>query len=135
MIAIEESGVNNLIRIELRNDFTNLIEQSPVLFLRTLEEITQALHLPSVEEKEEVEQSSQELDLFSFMEDDENQEDVFQEPVIEREVEKSETLEEEIDSELSEVIEMTPTTDFHFPEDLTNFYPIRLKRTWLPFVW
>ena len=123
VIAIEESGVNNLIRIELRNDFTNLIEQNPVLFLRTLEEITQALHLPSVEEKEEVEQPSQELDLFSFMEDDENQEDVFQKPVIEREVEKSETLEEEIDSELSEVIEMTPTTDFHFPEDLTNFYP------------
>ena len=123
VIAIEESGVNNLIRIELRNDFTSLIEQNPVLFLRTLEEITQALHLPSVEEKEEVEQPSQELDLFSFMEDDENQEDVFQEPVIEREVEKSETLEEEIDSELSEVIEMTPTTDFHFPEDLTNFYP------------
>lgn len=127
VIAIEESGVNNLIRIELRNDFTNLIEQNPVLFLRTLEETTQALHLPSVEEKEEVEQPSQELDLFSFMEDDENQEDVFQEPVIEREVEKSETLEEEIDSELSEVIEITPTTDFHFPEDLTNFYPKTIR--------
>lgn len=47
----------------------------------------------------------------------------FQEPVMEKEVEKSEILEEEIDSELFEVIEMTPTTDFHFPEDLTNFYP------------
>lgn len=123
VIAIEESGVNDLIRIELQNDFTDVIEQNPVLFLRTLEEITQALHLPSAEEKEEVEQPSQELDLFSFMLDDENQEDVFQEPVMEKEVEKSETLEEEIDSELFEVIEMTPTTDFHFPEDLTNFYP------------
>ncbi|VNZ68586.1 SNF2 family protein [Streptococcus pneumoniae] len=123
VIAIEESGVNDLIRIELQNDFTDVIEQNPVLFLRTLEEITQALHLPSAEEKEEVEQPSQELDLFSFMLDDKNQEDVFQEPVMEKEVEKSETLEEEIDSELFEVIEMTPTTDFHFPEDLTNFYP------------
>lgn len=123
VIAIEESGVNDLIRIELQNDFTDVIEQNPVLFLRTLEEITQALHLPSAEEKEEVEQPSQELDLFSFMLDDENQEDVFQEPVMEKEVEKSEILEEEIDSELFEVIEMTPTTDFHFPEDLTNFYP------------
>ncbi|MGZ7215755.1 hypothetical protein ACXWOG_11195, partial [Streptococcus pyogenes] len=37
VMAIEESGVNNLIRIELQNDFTDVIEQNPVLFLRTLE--------------------------------------------------------------------------------------------------
>ncbi|HEM4670596.1 TPA: hypothetical protein U1Z88_002263, partial [Streptococcus suis] len=60
VMAIEDSGVNNLIRIELQNDFTDVIEQNPVLFLRTLEDITQALHVPSVEEKEEVEEPSQE---------------------------------------------------------------------------
>src|SRR5699024_8563109 len=63
VMAIEDSGVNNLIRIELQNDFTDVIEQNPVLFLRTLEDITQALHVPSVEEKEEVEETKQELDL------------------------------------------------------------------------
>ncbi|HEM4866322.1 TPA: reticulocyte binding protein, partial [Streptococcus suis] len=44
VMAIEDSGVNNLIRVELQNDFTDVIEQNPVLFLRTLEDITQALH-------------------------------------------------------------------------------------------
>ncbi len=77
VMAIEDSGVNNLIRIELQNDFTDVIEQNPVLFLRTLEDITQALHVPSVEEKEEVEEPSQELDIFSFMDMEEQNEPVF----------------------------------------------------------
>ncbi|MCW0989514.1 SNF2-related protein [Streptococcus anginosus] len=108
VIAIEESGVNNLIRIELQNDFSYLIEQNPVLFFRTLEEITQALHVPSVEEKEEMEQTSQELDLFSFMN-------------IEEKV--PESIEMETDSEVADVVETIPAVDFHFPEDLTDFYP------------
>ena len=122
VMAIEESGVNNLIRIELQNDFTDVIEQNPVLFLRTLEDITQALHVPSVEEKEEVEEPQQELDLFSFMDDD-HQDIVSQEPVTESEAEKTEIFETEGEPELSEVIKTHPTTDFHFPEDLTDFYP------------
>ncbi|CYU72170.1 SNF2-related protein [Streptococcus suis] len=122
VMAIEDSGVNNLIRVELQNDFTDVIEQNPVLFLRTLEDITQALHVPSVEEKEEVEEPSQELDLFSFMDDD-HQDIVSQEPVTESEAEKTEICETEGELELSEVIKTPPTTDFYFPEDLTDFYP------------
>ncbi|WP_053039153.1 SNF2-related protein [Streptococcus agalactiae] len=125
VMAIEESGVNNLIRIELQNDFTDVIEQNPVLFLRTLEDITQALHVPSVEEKEEVEEPSQELDLFSFMDMEEQNEPVSQ--VItslssnKREAKQEEALSE--DELEPEVTETPPTTDFHFPEDLTDFYP------------
>jgi type I restriction-modification system DNA methylase subunit len=123
VMAIEESGVNNLIRIELQNDFTDVIEQNPVLFLRTLEDITQALHVPSVEEKEEVEEPQQELDLFSFLENDDSQEVVTQQSIIEIKAEKTEIFETEGDPELSEVIKTPPATDFHFPEDLTDFYP------------
>lgn len=128
VIAIEESGVNDLIRIELQNDFSYLIEQNPVLFFRTLEEITQALHVPSVEEKEEMEQTSQELDLFSFMDMEEQKEPVSQvtmtaQPVnaIEEKVPKS--IEMETDSEAADVVETIPAVDFHFPEDLIDFYP------------
>ncbi len=122
VIAIEDSGVNHLIRIELQNDFTDVIEQNPVLFLRTLEDITQALHVPSVAEKEDVKESQQELDLFSFMDDD-RQDIIFQQPVTESEAEKTETLETETVAEVSEVIGPTPATDFYFPEELTDFYP------------
>ena len=127
VMAIEDSGVNNLIRIELQNDFTDVIEQNPVLFLRTLEDITQALHVPSVEEKEEVEETQQELDLFSFMDMEEQKKPVSQ--VItslssnKREAKQEEALsEDELELE-PEVTETLPVTDFHFPEDLTDFYP------------
>ncbi|MDW8668679.1 N-6 DNA methylase, partial [Streptococcus suis] len=125
VMAIEESGVNNLIRIELQNDFTDVIEQNPVLFLRTLEDITQALHVISVEEKEEVEKPSQELDLFSFMDMEESQELVSQVTTSlssnKRDAKQEEALsEDELEPEVTE----TPlATDFHFPEDLSNFYP------------
>lgn len=125
VMAIEKSGVNNLIRIELQNDFTDVIEQNPVLFLRTLEDITQALHVPSVEEKEEVEEPSQELDLFSFMDMEESQEEVSQVTTSltsnKREAKQEEALSE--DELEPEVTETPPATDFHFPEDLTDFYP------------
>lgn len=125
VMAIEDSGVNNLIRIELQNDFTDVIEQNPVLFLRTLEDITQALHVPSVEEKEGVEETQQELDLFSFMEMEESQEPVSQVTTSlssnKREAKQEEVLSE--DELKPEVTETPPATDFHFPEDLTDFYP------------
>lgn len=127
VMAIEDSGVNNLIRIELQNDFTDVIEQNPVLFLRTLEDITQALHVPSVEEKEEVEETQQELDLFSFMDMEEQNEPVSQVTASvssnKREAKQEEALsEDELELE-PEVTETLPVTDFHFPEDLTDFYP------------
>lgn len=125
VMAIEDSGVNNLIRIELQNDFTDMIEQNPVLFLRTLEDITQALHVPSVEEKEEVEEPSLELDLFSFMDMEESQEPVSQVTTSlssnKKEAKQEEALsEDELEPEVTETL---PVTDFHFPEDLTDFYP------------
>lgn len=125
VMAIGDSGVNNLIRIELQNDFTDVIEQNPVLFLRTLEDITQALHVPSVEEKEEVEETQQELDLFSFMDMEEQNEPVSQ-VTTSLSSNKREAKQEEALSEYElepEVTETPPATDFHFPEDLTGFYP------------
>lgn len=125
VMAIEDSGVNDLIRVELQNDFTDVIEQNPVLFLRTLEDITQALHVPSVEEKEGVEETHQELDLFSFMDMEEQKEQVSQ--VItslssnKREAKQEKALSE--DELEPKVIKTPPATDFHFPEDLTDFYP------------
>ncbi|SDB06456.1 SNF2 family N-terminal domain-containing protein [Streptococcus henryi] len=125
VMAIEESGVNNLIRIELQNDFTDVIEQNPVLFLRTLEDIAQALHVPSVEEKEEVEEPQQELDLFSFMDMEEQNEPVSQVTASvssnKREAKQEEALSE--DELEPKVIKTPPATEFHFPEDLTDFYP------------
>lgn len=125
VMAIEDSGVNNLIRIELQNDFTDVIEQNPVLFLRTLEDITQALHVISVEEKEGVEETQQELDLFSFMDMEEQNEPVSQVTTSlssnKREAKQEEALSE--DELESEVTETPPATDFHFLEDLTDFYP------------
>ncbi len=125
VMAIEDSGVNNLIRIELQNDFTDVIEQNPVLFLRTLEDITQALHVPSVEEKEEMEETQQEFDLFSFMDMEESQEPVSQMtasvPSNKGEAKQEEALSE--DELEPKVIKTPPATDFHFPEDLTDFYP------------
>ena len=128
VIAIEESGVNNLIRIELQNDFSYLIEQNPVLFFQTLDDITQALHVPSVEEKEEMEQTSQELDLFSFMDMEEQKDPVSKvmmtaQPVNAIEEKVPESIEMETDSEVADVVETIPAVDFHFPEDLTDFYP------------
>ena len=128
VIAIEESGVNNLIRIELQNDFSYLIEQNPVLFFQTLDDITQALHVPSVEEKEEMEQTSQELDLFSFMDMEEQKDPVSKvmmtaQPVNAIEEKVPESIEMETDSEVADVVETIPAVDFHFPEDLTEFYP------------
>ncbi|RJX42983.1 hypothetical protein DPH46_10915 [Streptococcus agalactiae] len=131
VMAIEDSGVNNLIRIELQNDFTDVIEQNPVLFLRTLEDITQALHVISVEEKEGVEETQQELDLFSFIDMEEQNEPVSQ--VItslssnKREAKQEEALsEDELELE-PEVTETLPATDFYFPEDLTDFYPRTIR--------
>lgn len=127
VMAIEDSGLNNLIRVELQNDFTDVIEQNPVIFLRTLEDITQALHVPSVEEKEEVEETQQELDLFSFMDMEEQKKPVSQ-VITSLSSNKIESKQEEALSENElelepEVTETPPATDFHFPEDLTGFYP------------
>ncbi|HFH7689510.1 TPA: hypothetical protein ACGM0H_001046 [Streptococcus agalactiae] len=168
VLRIEDANLNGLIRIELQNSYTELIEQNPVLYLRTLEEITQALHVPSEDMKEvenpdivsskaaeerevsyqvlekevpvsaisvskdqdTVEESSTELDLFSFMEEVDTKElvskDIISEPSPIRE-----DIIEEVGSENPETVNVSESTvsevvsavDFHFPEDLTDFYP------------
>ncbi|MED5863296.1 hypothetical protein VYI42_01620 [Streptococcus anginosus] len=166
VLGIEDANLNGLIRIQ--NGYTELIEQNPVLYLRTLEEITQALHIPSEEmkevedpdivsskaaeerevsyqvlEKEEpdsaisvsenqdtVEESSTELDLFSFMEEDDTKELVSKDMISEPSPIREDII-EEVGSENLETVnvsestesEVIPAVDFHFPEDLTDFYP------------
>ncbi len=100
--------------------------------MRTWEEVSQALHQPKAEPQTELEEADQELNLFSFLEE---------EPVIEHPIQTVGLLEpsgveepnnDVIDQpnnqvpveEVGETIPEIPvTTDFYFPEDLTDFYP------------
>ncbi|MFX3939628.1 hypothetical protein ACJBX2_11350, partial [Streptococcus suis] len=50
------------------NDFSDIIEQNPVLYVRTWEEVSQALLQPMAEQQTELEVADQELNLFSFLE-------------------------------------------------------------------
>lgn len=168
VLGMEDANLNGLIRIELQNSYTELIEQNQVLYLRTLEEITQALYVPSedmkevedpdvvsskaVEEREAsyqvlkkeepdsaisvsenqdtVEEGSTELDLFSFMEDDDTRVSVSKDMISEPSPIREDII-EEVGSENLETVnvsestesEVIPAVDFHFPEDLTDFYP------------
>ncbi|MEC4577038.1 SNF2-related protein [Streptococcus dysgalactiae] len=129
--SVSDARLNGLIRIELVNDFSDIIEQNPVLYVRTWEEVSQALHQPMAEPQTEIEDADQELNLFSFLEE---------ESVIEHSIQTVGLLEpsgveepnnDVIDQlnnqgsveEVEELIPEIPVTDFHFPEDLTDFYP------------
>ncbi|MGT2922298.1 SNF2-related protein [Streptococcus canis] len=130
--SVSDARLNGLIRIELVNDFSDMIEQNPVLYLRTWEEISQALHIPKPEPKVELDEPEQELNLFSFLEEETSQSvneavqnigvlDPEQSEEVSHDSEKPTIyVPEEV---LVESIPDIPTTDFHFPEDLTNFYP------------
>ncbi|HGD7074125.1 TPA: TaqI-like C-terminal specificity domain-containing protein [Streptococcus agalactiae] len=134
ILSIEAADMDNLIRIELQNDFSYLIEQNPVLYFQNLAEIRQVLHLSRSEIVEREEQPEEEWTLFSFM--DEGTEDNEKEPEIVFEstdkvvtldsqpAQVSETISESV-PETKEVIEAEQAiaVDFSFPEDLTNFYP------------
>ncbi|MHC3574776.1 hypothetical protein ACYKI0_10690, partial [Streptococcus suis] len=69
VVSVSDARLNGLIRIELVNDFSDIIEQNPVLYLRTWEEVSQALHQPKAEPQTELEEADQELNLFSFLEE------------------------------------------------------------------
>lgn len=64
--SVSDARLNGLIRIELVNDFSDIIEQNPVLYVRTWEEVSQALHQPKAEPQTELEEADQELNLFHF---------------------------------------------------------------------
>ncbi|HGD6333384.1 TPA: SNF2-related protein [Streptococcus agalactiae] len=131
VMSVSDARLNGLIRIELVNDFSDIIEQNPVLYVRTWEEISQALHQPKAEPKVELDEPDQELNLFSFLEE---------ESVIEHSIQTVGLLEpsgveepnndvidqlnnqgpvEEVEKSIPEI----PVTDFYFPEDMTDFYP------------
>ncbi|WP_424554870.1 SNF2-related protein [Streptococcus agalactiae] len=130
--SVSDARLNGLIRIELVNDFSDIIEQNPVLYLRTWEEISQALHIPKPEPKVELDEPDQELNLFSFLEEETSQS-------VNEAVQNIGVLDPEQSEEASHVSEKPtiyvpeevlvesipdiPATDFYFPEDLTNFYP------------
>lgn len=126
VMSVSDARLNGLIRIELVNDFSDIIEQNPVLYVRTWEEVSQALHQPKAEPQTELEEADQELNLFSFLEEEpvqsigllepssveEPNNDVVDQPNNQGPIEK-----------LGETIPEIPVTDFYFPEDLTDFYP------------
>ncbi|MDA5541756.1 SNF2-related protein [Streptococcus thermophilus] len=140
--SVSDARLNGLIRIELVNDFSDIIEQNLVLYLRTWEEISQALHIPKPEPKVELDEPDQELNLFSFLEEEPVQSVGLLEPDgsekghDDTDLEESDSSEkghddtdlEESDSQISEeevveTIPEIPVTDFYFPEDMTDFYP------------
>ncbi|CIY44787.1 SNF2 family protein [Streptococcus pneumoniae] len=131
VMSVSDARLNGLMRIELVNDFSDIIEQNPVLYVRTWEEVSQALHQTKVEPQIELEEADQELTLFSFLEEEsatehpvqtvgllepsgveESNNDVVDQPNNQGPV-------EEVEKSIPEI----PVTDFYFPEDLTDFYP------------
>ncbi|MGU8020263.1 SNF2-related protein, partial [Streptococcus suis] len=132
--SVSDARLNGLIRIELVNDFSDIIEQNPVLYLRTWEEISQVIHIPKPEPKVELDEPDQELNLFSFLEEETSQsvnEAVQNIRVLDpdgsekghNDTDLEDTDNQIPEEEVVEIIPDSPVTDFHFPEDLTVFYP------------
>ncbi|HEM5481061.1 TPA: hypothetical protein U1631_002113, partial [Streptococcus suis] len=132
--SVSDARLNGLIRIELVNDFSDIIEQNPVLYLRTWEEISQVLHIPKPEPKVELDEPDQELNLFSFLEVETSQsvnEAVQNIGVLDpdgsekghNDTDLEETDNQIPEEEVVETIPEIPVTDFYFPEDMTDFYP------------
>lgn len=127
VMSVSDARLNGLIRIELVNDFSDIIEQNPVLYVRTWEEVSQALHQPKAEPQTELEEADQELNLFSFLEEEPVQSIGLLEP-DDSENGHNDTDLEETDNqipeeEVVETIPEIPVTDFYFPVDMTDFYP------------
>ncbi len=127
VVSVSDARLNGLIRIELVNDFSDIIEQNPVLYVRTWEEVSQALHQPKAEKQKELEEADQELNLFSFLEEEPVQSIGLLEPDGSEKGHNDTDL-EETDSQIPEevvveTIPEIPVTDFYFPEDMTDFYP------------
>lgn len=127
VMSVSDARLNGLIRIELVNDFSDIIEQNPVLYVRTWEEVSQALHQPKAEPQTELEEADRELNLFSFLEEEPVQSIGLLEPDS-SEIGHNDTDLEESDSQIPEevvveTIPEIPVMDFYFPEDMTDFYP------------
>ncbi|HFI0158946.1 TPA: SNF2-related protein [Streptococcus suis] len=126
VVSVSDARLNGLIRIELVNDFSDIIEQNPVLYLRTWEEVSQALHQPKAEKQTELEEADQELNLFSFLEEEPVQSVGLLEPSSVEEPYNDVVIQPNNQGpieNLGESIPEIPVTDFYFPEDMTDFYP------------
>ncbi|MGQ7340052.1 SNF2-related protein [Streptococcus suis] len=127
VMSVSDARLNGLIRIELVNDFSDIIEQNPVLYVRTWEEVSQALHQPKAEPQTELEEADQELNLFSFLEEEPVQSVGLLEPDGSEKGHNDTDLEESDNQipevEVVETITEIPVMDFYFPEDMTDFYP------------
>ena len=112
LVSIENAQLNGLVRLELFNDSNQLFEENPILYLNSLEEIERVLsHVELEKEDSEIEMDSssesQEIDLFSYLEE-----------------EKEKFNETESTPLISSLEELDiPVQDFVFPDDLENFYP------------
>ena len=112
LVSIENAQLNDLVRLELFNDSNQLFEENPILYLNSLEEIEQVLsHVELEKEDSEIEMvsssESQEIDLFSYLEE-----------------EKEKDNETELTPLISSIEELDiPVQDFVFPDDLEDFYP------------
>lgn len=94
--SIENAQLNNLVRIELKNDYSWIVEENPVLYLNSFQEVERLLKKIAP-----VKADTEEITLFSFEEEEEKLPDI-------------ETIQEEPHESIS---------DFVFPEDMTDFYP------------
>ncbi|HFH9127165.1 TPA: hypothetical protein ACGN2V_000051 [Streptococcus agalactiae] len=127
VVSVSDARLNGLIRIELVNDFSDIIEQNPVLYVRTWEEVSQALHQPKAEKQTEIDDAVQELNLFSFLEEEPVQSVGLLEPDGSEKGHNDTDLEESDsqipEEEVVETIPEIPVMDFYFSEDMTDFYP------------
>ncbi|HEM5210224.1 TPA: N-6 DNA methylase, partial [Streptococcus suis] len=126
VVSVSDARLNGLIRIELVNDFSDIIEQNPVLYLRTWEEVSQTLHQLKSEPQTELEEGDQELNLFSFLEEEPVQRVGLLEPSSVEEPNNDVVVQPNNHGpieNLGESIPEIPVTDFYFPEDMTDFYP------------
>ena len=127
VMSVSDARLNGLIRIELVNDFSDIIEQNPVLYVRTWEEVSQALHQPKAEPQTELEGADQELNLFSFLEEGPGQSIGLLDPdgsgKGHNDTDLEDTNNQIPEEEVVETIPEIPVKDFYFPEDLTDFYP------------
>lgn len=132
VVSVSDARLNGLMRIELVNDFSDIIEQNPILYVGTWEEVSQALHQIKAEPKVELDEPDQELNLFSFLEEETSQsvnEAVQNIGVLDPEQSEEASHDSEKptiyvpEEVLVESIPEIPVTDFYFPEDLTDFYP------------
>lgn len=129
--AVSDARLNGLIRIELVNNFSDIIEQNLVLYVKTWEEVSQALYQPKLEPQTGLEEADQELNLFSFLEEESVPEHPIQTVGLLEPSGVEESNNDVIDQpnnqgpdeEVVESVPEIPVTDFHFPEDLTDFYP------------